>query len=140
VPGNPAMHVGPGTDSTNPAGQTTTVEVTIGFRPDVMGSRTDQTIKYVGDNVYKTTSVDGPKITNRNPAVTYQVKLENDGNLAETIKLKAALSGDSSIGVAFRAGPYPLSNMTTTGRDVIAARPERRHHRHVPRQQWRAAR
>jgi uncharacterized membrane protein len=92
---------------------------TSGFQPDVQGRK--QTSAVFSDINAYTTAATATGNVGLGASVVYVVKLENDGNVTNTINLKGTLAGSSKMSVAFRQGASALANMTTAGRDYTLA-------------------
>jgi hypothetical protein len=123
APGMPAAIVGPNsapfaiTD-----GSGSGVGFTIGFRPDVQ-TRLKGTLTFTGANNYAPpnavqTRAAGVKASK---TVTFLIQIDNDGNLADKILVKASVAGSSKMSVAFKEGPFPIPNVATTGRTYALA-------------------
>jgi hypothetical protein len=98
-------------------GATVNTSFVIGFRPDAQARR-NTTGLFTGANSYKT-SVLTVQTLNTNIGVNqkakYQLRIDNDGNLTEGIKVKASSGSNSAFSVTF-AGPGSMPNLATTGR------------------------
>jgi predicted outer membrane repeat protein len=89
------------------------------LQPDVQAKKRSSVL-YSDLNAYNTVAtVDRGVVPNG--VATFDVKIQNDGNIVDTINIKAAISGSNLYVVAFRDGPFPLNNMTTTGRNYMLA-------------------
>jgi CSLREA domain-containing protein len=117
--GGPAVVRGPNTHRTLAIEQTiNNANFNIGFRPDVSAKKSNAVL-YTGANAYSTNIFSPPNVkanVGANGSVTFNIKIDNDGNLKEMINLKAQVSSSSQFTVTFRQGPFTLSNMTTSGR------------------------
>jgi hypothetical protein len=118
--------------ATTPRGPSTPVDVTegivpmsftMGFRPDVFARRVGVPID-TGANVYSSpaAALTRPAGVKRRSVVRFAIRLQNDGTLPETIRLKATAVGAAQLIVAYRQGPFNIPNLAVgAGRSYTLA-------------------
>ncbi len=121
APDSSGIRVGPTwTPVTVEAGLTTdpAVALNVGFRPDVQARRGDGTA-FRGSNTYAATGSTAPSISaGVIGSRTFVVRIDNDGDLRESINLRAAKLIGSRFNVTYRVNGAKLQRIgTTTGRD-----------------------
>lgn len=89
------------------------------FQPDVMARR-GNVAAFTDVNAYSLAYTASSTVKS-GKAVTFVLRVFNDGNVSQMINLKAALTGNSRLYYQFKDGATALSNMTTSGRSYTLA-------------------
>jgi CSLREA domain-containing protein len=99
---------------------TTNVNLNVGFRPDIQARLSTLPAFYDLDQ-YPTSAIARTGIR-KSATVRYVIRMQNDGNASDTIRLKAALAGPTSTHIVrFKDGSTLIGGVTTTGKTFTIA-------------------